>query len=268
MRCRAFWLILILSVLLTGPVPAQMIVSPPNILDTLTITTGPISMPSGGCINWNTGDVTLCHGADTLTLAGGVLVLPSGTAANPALQIGSGFANLYDNSGLIIGLGASNSLLWVKTAQIEIAQATSLGWGLTGAFDLQLAREAAYVLQQGADAPVPLAQTFKAPDGSGTDINGAKFTFGGGRGTGTGTGGPACFSTSPAGTTGSSQNALVERVCIDSTGGLRWLTTAEPTCNSTTRGTVNYVAGGAGVLDTFKLCRKDAADAYAWVTLF
>ena len=50
--------------------------------------------------------------------------------------------------------------------------------------------------------------------------------------------------------------------------GILWASNAEPTCAAGIRGTVNYVAGGAGVLDTFKVCRKDAGDAYAWVTLF
>lgn len=53
------------------------------------------------------------------------------------------------------------------------------------------------------------------------------------------------------------------------TGGLmQWISEAEPACNATTRGSVVYVAGGAGVLDTFRICRKDAGDAYAFVTLF
>lgn len=60
---------------------------------------------------------------------------------------------------------------------------------------------------------------------------------------------------------------------INSTGPFlfttaQWTNTAEPACNATNRGIVVYVAGGAGVLDTFRLCRKDAADAYAYVTLF
>jgi hypothetical protein len=50
--------------------------------------------------------------------------------------------------------------------------------------------------------------------------------------------------------------------------GLQHVTGTRPTCDSTTRGTTWYVAGGAGVADTYELCRKDAADAYAWVTLF
>lgn len=50
--------------------------------------------------------------------------------------------------------------------------------------------------------------------------------------------------------------------------GMQYITAAEPACNAGNRGTTWYVAGGAGVLDTYRLCRKDAADAYAWVTLF
>lgn len=42
--------------------------------------------------------------------------------------------------------------------------------------------------------------------------------------------------------------------------------TAKPACDSTSRGTIWYTPGGAGVADTFEKCRKDAADAYAWVT--
>lgn len=48
------------------------------------------------------------------------------------------------------------------------------------------------------------------------------------------------------------------------TGG----TTAQPTCDSTTRGYVWTVYGGAGVKDTQAVCLKDAADAYAWRTIY
>jgi hypothetical protein len=41
----------------------------------------------------------------------------------------------------------------------------------------------------------------------------------------------------------------------------------KPTCNSTNRGKVWRVQGGAGVADTFEWCKKDAADAYAWTGL-
>lgn len=47
-----------------------------------------------------------------------------------------------------------------------------------------------------------------------------------------------------------------------------WGAGTEAACNSTTRGYVVMVQGGAGVADTLRICRKDAADAYAWTALF
>lgn len=44
-------------------------------------------------------------------------------------------------------------------------------------------------------------------------------------------------------------------------------TGVEGTCNSGSRGRIVFVAGAAGVSDTLRVCRKDAADAYAWVAL-
>lgn len=43
---------------------------------------------------------------------------------------------------------------------------------------------------------------------------------------------------------------------------------SKPTAGSAYRGMIWYTPGGAGVLDKLEVCRKDAADAYAWVTLF
>jgi len=62
--------------------------------------------------------------------------------------------------------------------------------------------------------------------------------------------------------------SLTERIRVMPPGGIKYATGTRPTCDSTYRGTLFYVAGGAGVLDTFEVCRKDAADAYAWVTIF
>jgi len=55
---------------------------------------------------------------------------------------------------------------------------------------------------------------------------------------------------------------------ITRSAGVQYATGTRPTCDATARGTTWYVAGGAGVADTLDVCRKDAADAYAWVTLF
>jgi hypothetical protein len=42
----------------------------------------------------------------------------------------------------------------------------------------------------------------------------------------------------------------------------------EAVCDATTRGQVVMVQGGAGVADTLRVCRKDAANAYAWTALY
>lgn len=41
---------------------------------------------------------------------------------------------------------------------------------------------------------------------------------------------------------------------------------SQPACSSGNRGLTWLVQGGAGVADTFQVCMKNAADAYAWVT--
>jgi hypothetical protein len=43
---------------------------------------------------------------------------------------------------------------------------------------------------------------------------------------------------------------------------------AQPACSSSTRFTLWTVAGGAGVKDSVQVCAKDAADAYAWRTIY
>jgi hypothetical protein len=47
-----------------------------------------------------------------------------------------------------------------------------------------------------------------------------------------------------------------------------WGSGTEGTCDATTRGQVVMVQGGAGVADTLRICRKDAANAYAWTALY
>lgn len=41
-----------------------------------------------------------------------------------------------------------------------------------------------------------------------------------------------------------------------------------PTCDATTRGTFNYLAGGAGVKDSVQVCGKDSSDNFAWRTVY
>ncbi len=52
------------------------------------------------------------------------------------------------------------------------------------------------------------------------------------------------------------------------TGGIQYADGARPGCDATHRGSTWYVAGGAGVKDTFALCGKNAADVYAWQAIY
>lgn len=58
------------------------------------------------------------------------------------------------------------------------------------------------------------------------------------------------------------QDVLTVGKAVQLTTGTR------PTCDSTYRGTIWYVAGGAGVADTLSVCRKDSSDNFAWANLF
>ena len=70
----------------------------------------------------------------------------------------------------------------------------------------------------GVISAAPVAYVINGSGATGTDIAGANVALAGGRGTGTGAGGSLLFQTAPAGASGSSQNALVTRMTIDSTG--------------------------------------------------
>ena len=83
-----------------------------------------------------------------------------------------------------------------------------------------------------------------------TNTAGANLTIAGSRGTGTGAGGSLIFQTAPAGSTGTSQNALSTALTIDANGNVT--ATGTLTCNNNIVGTTgqylsgnwNYVAGG------------------------
>jgi hypothetical protein len=127
------------------------------------------------------------------------------------------------------------------------------------------------VLQIGDDSATPAVVTLHGPDGVGTDIVGGDLRLGSGRCTGAGLAG-ACgkliLASTDIGVTGTTPRTLTDRLVVPQDGGLQFLTATKPTCNAAHRGTVFYVAGGAGVADTSEICRKDASDLYAWTTLF
>ena len=106
------------------------------------------------------------------------------------------------------------------------------------------------VTTAGTSASVRLAtpfQSFGVQDFTGTDIPGQPFIIRGSRGTGTGAGGDIIFQVAPAGTAGSSQNALATALTI---GGDRNVTIDNASAvlqinRSGTSKIVSYVDGGS-----------------------
>lgn len=72
---------------------------------------------------------------------------------------------------------------------------------------------------------------------------------------------------SATGNVGIGTNNPTEKLEVN--GGMRLnTTTAKPTCDATHRGTFWVNQGAAGVKDNVEVCAKDAADAYAWRTIY
>lgn len=125
------------------------------------------------------------------------------------------------SAGITIGVGAAYG-----NGVVQLFSGGSLGWvsgSIPGTNDLTLRRSAAANLAFGAaDAASPVAQTLSVQNVvTGTsNTAGTDWTFKGSQGTGTGAGGSIIFQTAPAGSTGTSVNALATALTINSAGAL------------------------------------------------
>jgi hypothetical protein len=126
---------------------------------------------------------------------------------------------------------------------------------LSSSVDVLLSREAAAILQLGADVNgAAVAQTIKSHDGiTGTDVAGSNFTNASGRGTGAGTVGDYLIQTATPLATGTTAQTLVTRQHVE--GGFRTLTDGTATTVFTVT-TGNDISCGGTVFFTV-----EAADA-------
>ena len=176
--------------------------------------------------DWNVGafDLTCVDmNATNLNLSsGGVLSMPTGGAATtPNFRWGTGGTGFYSD-GYTINVSLSRYRLYQFTDGAFFNYTGIAYMGVSS--EVKMVAESAGVLQMGVDAASPVAQTIHGSDGSGTDKAGGAMTIGAGSGTGTGAGGTLKFATAPAAAgTGSTKNALVDRVSIDSTGKMSHL---------------------------------------------
>jgi hypothetical protein len=177
------------------------------------------------------------------------ILLPDGTAAAPALAwSGQSNTGLYRTaSDLRVSTGGFDSLRILGNGLA--APATGYySWGSSGVTgqDLFLYRGAANTLYQKNGANPQAFWLANTDDGAG---NYERLTIFGTAAT--------AFKLMPtAGGTGA-----LRPVAIGDGG-------TKPTCDASNRGGLWYDAGAAGALDTLEVCRKDAANNYAWVSLF
>lgn len=214
------------------------------------------------------------EGGNVYSIGNGQIQLPDGTAALPAVA-----RRAATNTGLYFDTTTSLTLLtdgfsrltlhYGSIRTMQVAADGGFSWSTvtgtsTAASDIALLRDAANIMAQRNGAN---AQTFRGY-GTFTDAtNYERWALSATIGTG------ITLAAETAGTGGDNLNVAVNpagtgRVIFGAGNGVTWTTGTKPACAAGIRGTVYYVAGATLVLDTFEVCRKDAADAYAWVTLF
>ena len=131
-------------------------------------------------------------------------------------KIEANFADLYGGAGG--GGGTEVPAEYTFGSSYFGLEARGIAFGATSTQDLFLTRKAAASLQIGAaDAAAPVAQSISAQSvvtGT-TNTAGAALTINGSQGTGTGAGGAISFRTAPAGSSGSTPNALANALVIN-----------------------------------------------------
>lgn len=130
---------------------------------------------------------------------------------------------LSHNNGSLVTISQFGSLTAaLLTSNTNFAFSSNNGQYLFGiANDASIGRNAAANIRLGAaDAAAPVAQTLSVQSAvAGTsNANGAIFTIEGSESTGSGVGGSIAFKTSPAGSSGTAQNALVTAFTINGDG--------------------------------------------------
>jgi hypothetical protein len=155
------------------------------------------------------GTVYLGNGASSSTPANSFLFATNGNGTNIA------GATMTIQAGRGTGSAVGGPLVF------STAAAGTTGTTLNAATErMRITPAGAVYIGNGEFSTTPANGFLLATGGSGTDIAGASMLIWGGRSTGSAAGGPITFSTSPAGTTGTTLNAATERMRIDSSGNV------------------------------------------------
>ena len=177
-----------------------------------------------------------CDGTNC-TLGSGQLIGPVGLVTAPTYS-GTGVltTGMYFTSAPSIRFAVGGVLVGLITGTAVVGETFEVG---TNA-DVFLARAAAANLRLGAAAAnPPVAQTLSVQNASGANIAGANVSHAASQSTGSGAGGSWIVQTSPAGGAGSSLNALVTAITVNSSGQL---------LASVATGGIGYGTGAGGAV--------------------
>lgn len=195
--------------------------------------TGVLTLNNSGTVTWTS--------ADDLTF--------SSASAYQRVK-----AYSFWSSNLSAGIGDNGT---AGQAAVHLGSTASIGWTSSvvinaTTYDTFIGRKAAANIRLGnADVAAPVAQTLSVQSvvAGTTNIAGTDLTITGSQGTGTGAGGKITFSAANAGTSGSTQNPLVDRMRIsgiDANTALFEINSNGGYVNFTATGNTLAIATGGG----------------------
>jgi len=149
---------------------------------------------------------------------------------NTFIGYGSGNTHTIGNNNIFLGINVNGN---TNTANHFLAGGS--GQPITSVY-----------FGEGIADASPSSFALRATSGTGKDIAGAGITIAGGQSTGSGAGGSLTFQTSPAGSTGTTTNALVTSLLIGSDGKLS-VTKTITAAGTTSVQTINKVAGSVNL---------------------
>lgn len=173
----------------------------------VTITSGAAARLTSG--NANGGNINLVTGAGIGTGTAGACVFPVGVVTVPSIQFLGDTAGFFSPSaGIVDFTSGNNSRVRISTQQVAFSSTMSLAFRSVSAPDTFMSFPATATIQYGAadvngSAVAQITQVQSAI--TGTDQNGADWTFKGSKQTGAGTPGNIIFQTSPKLASGTTQ---------------------------------------------------------------
>jgi hypothetical protein len=170
-------------------------------------------------------------------LGAGATVGGNSSSDNIAIGYGASLSNSNTNKSIAIGSSASVS----DSGSIVLGGDASCTFANTFVAGSSTYPVYGVYFGQGRSATTPVAYMICGTRGSGSNKNGGGLILAGGPGTGTGNGGSITFRTAPLGGTGSSENALFDRLYIDSQGALSWFgMTSAPSASPIGTGSIYF----------------------------